>query len=181
MIRQAEEKDIPAIAQTYTALLTWEKEHGGQSNWVLDVYPTAAVPGEKVPRGEMFVLEEDGEVLASMVLNQEQLPEYAGIPWAYAADPEHVLVIHTLCVPPAKAGRGFGTRMIAFALSHARSMGCTVVRIDTYAHNQRAKALYLKNGFRLAGYADSLFMGVIPEELAFLERTVDEGRPGNQV
>lgn len=62
MIRQAEKKDIPAIAQTYTALLTWEKEHGGQSNWVLDVYPTAAVPGEKVPRGEMFVLEEDGEV-----------------------------------------------------------------------------------------------------------------------
>ena len=35
--------------------------------------------------------------------------------------------------------------------------------------------------FRLAGYADSLFMGVIPEELAFLERTVDEARPGNQV
>lgn len=32
MIRKAEEKDIPAIAQTYTALLTWEKEHGGQSN-----------------------------------------------------------------------------------------------------------------------------------------------------
>ena len=78
MIRQAEEKDIPAIAETYTALLTWEKEHGGQSNWVLDVYPTAAVPGEKVPRGEMFVLEEDGEICASMVLNQEQLPEYAG-------------------------------------------------------------------------------------------------------
>ena len=151
MIRKAEKKDIPAIAETYTALLTWEKEHGGQSNWVLDVYPTAAVPGEKVPRGEMFVLEEDGEICASMVLNQEQLPEYAGIPWAYAADPEHVLVIHTL------------------------------IRIDTYAHNERAKALYLKNGFRLAGYADSLFMGVIPEELAFLERTVDEGRPGNQV
>ena len=173
MIRQAEERDIRAIAETYTALLTWEKEHGGQSNWVLDVYPTRAVPEEKVPRGEMFVLEEDGEICASMVLNQEQLPEYAQIPWKNAADPGEVLVIHTLCVPPEKAGRGFGTRMIAFALSHARELECRVIRIDTYAHNERAKALYLKNGFHLAGYADSLFMGVIPEKLAFLEKNVN--------
>lgn len=37
MIRAAEEHDIQAIADTYAALLTYETEHGGSSNWSLDV------------------------------------------------------------------------------------------------------------------------------------------------
>ena len=60
MIRKAERKDIAAIGETYTELLTHEKKHGGFSNWELGVYPTVRVAEEKVPCGEMFVLEEDG-------------------------------------------------------------------------------------------------------------------------
>ena len=43
------------------------------------------------------------------------------------------------------------------------------MRIDTYAHNEPAKSLYQKNGFRIAGYYESLLEGLIKEELAFLE------------
>ena len=60
MIRQATSADIAAIAATYEDLLTYEQEHGGDSHWELGVYPTIAVPKR--------VLEEDGEIRASMIL-----------------------------------------------------------------------------------------------------------------
>lgn len=35
MIRRAKLEDIPEIAETYTELLAYEKEHGSHSNWKL--------------------------------------------------------------------------------------------------------------------------------------------------
>ena len=169
MIRKAEKADIAAIADTYTELLTYEQQHGSHSNWVLGVYPTIAVPEQKVPEGSMYVLEEDGEICASMVLNHEQAEEYSHIDWHYPGENEEVLVIHTLCVPPRKAGRGYGRRMVEFAKTIAAETLCRALRIDTYIHNEPAKRLYQKNGFRIAGSARTLHQGVIEEELVYLE------------
>ena len=168
-IRIADPKDIRAIADTYTALLTFERENGSHSNWQLGVYPTVEVAEAKVPAREMYVLEDGGEICASMVLNHDQADEYAGVNWLYPAEDEQVLVIHTLCIPPEKAGRGYGTQMIEYAKEFARKKRCSVIRIDTYSHNEPAKALYQKNGFRIAGYGDILLQGLIPEEQVYLE------------
>ena len=169
MIRQATEADIAAIGESYTELLTYEQEHGGFSNWQLGVYPTVQVAEERVPRGEMYVLTEAGELCASMVLNHEQAPEYADVPWAYRAEPTQVLVIHTLCIPPQAAGHGYGTQMVRFAQDYARSQGCTVIRLDTYAHNEPAKHLYQKLGFRIAGWGRMRLQGLIDEKQVYLE------------
>ena len=108
MIRKAKKEDITVIAETYRELLTYEQQFWNNSNWKLDVYPTVAVPKDKVPTGTMYVLEENGEICASMVLNHEQSEEYKEIDWKYLADAENILVIHTLCIPPRKAGLGYG-------------------------------------------------------------------------
>ena len=169
MIRLAEEKDIEKIAETYTKLLQHEKINGSHSNWQLNVYPTVDVPKSKVPVKEMYVLEENGEICASMVINKDQAPEYSGIAWQYSAANDDVLVIHTLCIPPEKAGKGYGRKMVEFAKEYAFSNGCKVIRIDTYAHNKPAKRLYIKNGFRIAGYGRILLQGLIDEEQVYLE------------
>ena len=145
MIRKAVESDINAIADTYNELLTYEEKHGSNSNWELGVYPTIKVPQRKIPTGTMYVLEED----------------------------EEILVIHTLCIPPQKAGRGYGQQMVDYAKDFTRELGCKAIRIDTYAHNEPAKSLYQKNGFRIAGYHESLLEGLIKEELAFLEYKIN--------
>lgn len=169
MIRKAVESDINAIADTYNDLLTYEEKHGSNSNWKLGVYPTIKVPQEKIPTGTMYVLEEDGEICASMILSHFQAEEYGEIDWIYPGEGEEILVIHTLCIPPQKAGRGYGQQMVDYAKDFARKLGCKAMRIDTYAHNEPAKSLYQKNGFRIAGYYESLLEGLIKEELAFLE------------
>ncbi len=174
MIRKAKMTDIAAIADTYTALLTHEQQYGGHSNWKLDVYPTIAVPEAKVPTGTMYVLEENDEVCASMVLNHDQAKEYAEIEWQYPGEGDRVLVIHTLCIPPQKAGHGYGRQMVEYAKRYAAEVGCTTIRIDTYAHNEPAKRLYLNNGFRIAGYGQILLQGLIEEEQVYLECEVQK-------
>lgn len=91
-----------AIANTYTALLTHEQQYGGHSNWKLGVYPTIAVSEAKVPTGTMYVLEENGEVCASMVLNHDQAEEYAemAIPRRGRSCDGHSYAVH----PAAKGG-----------------------------------------------------------------------------
>ncbi len=173
MIRKATQKDIALIAKTYDSLLTYEEKNGSASNWKLGVYPTILVPEEKVPAGEMYVLEEGGEICASMVLNKNQTEEYSQVVWLYPAVDEQVLVIHTLCIPPQKAKNGYGTKMVAFAKDFARQNGCSVIRIDTYAHNEPAKKLYDKNRFRIAGYGKIVLQGRIPEDQVYLEYKVD--------
>ena len=172
MIRRAMESDVDAVERHYTELLTFEQEHGSSTNWELGVYPTRAVAEKGVKDGTLYVLEENGEVCASMILNQVQLDAYASISWEYAADPDQVLVIHTLCVPPSQAGKGIGKRMVLFALEEAARRGCEVMRLDTWENNKPAANLYLRLGFRYAGKAAVMFEGAIAENLIFLEKRI---------
>lgn len=169
MIRKAQIADVEAIAATYTQLLQHEQQQGSHSNWRLNVYPTAASAEQAVRAGQMYVMERQGEICASMVLNHNQAEEYAQMPWLYPATAEQALVIHTLCIPPSQSGRGLASQMLAFAKDFAQQQNCLVIRLDTYAHNEPAKSLYQKHGFRIVGYAPSLLQGLIPEEQVFLE------------
>ena len=108
MIRKATPDDIEAVAQTYTELLTHERNSVSYSNWQLGLYPTAETAQKALEEESLFILEEKGEICASVILNQTQADFYNEIPWRFEAAPNEVLVIHTLCVPPSKSGHGYG-------------------------------------------------------------------------
>ena len=170
MFRPATASDLDTIERHYTELLTHETETGrSTTNWALGVYSTRETAAKAQAEGALYVLEEAGETVASVILNQHQDEFYAEINWQYSAPPEQVLVIHTLCIPPCHAGRGLGRQMVQYAKQHAAAMGCSVIRLDTWAGNTPAARLYQTNGFFLCGRAEVLFQGRIPEELIFLE------------
>lgn len=169
MIRKATAADVDAIAAAYTSLLQHEQQNGSHSNWQPGIYPTRNSAAAAVNQGEMFVLEQEDQIQASVVLNKSQAPEYAQMDWQYPAQPEQVLVVHTLCIAPAMSGRGLASQMIAYAKTYAQEQNCRVIRLDTWAHNEPAKSLYQKHGFRIVGYAPAMLQGLIPEELVFLE------------
>lgn len=169
MIRKATPKDISAIEKTYTDLLSHEKNTVNYSNWQPGLYPTVRTAEKSVAAGTMFVVEEEHTVKASAIINREQAPCYAQIPWRFEAAPDEVLVIHTLCVPPANAGKGYASQIIDFAKTCAAKQHCRVIRLDTYIENEPAKTLYLKKGFCVAGQADAMLENVIPEKLIMLE------------
>jgi ribosomal protein S18 acetylase RimI-like enzyme len=172
VIREATQIDVDAVEQGYIELLTYEKEHGSTSNWVLGIYPTRAVAEKSCLEKTLYVLLEDNAMCASMILNQFLAEEYQKIEWLYPANSNEVLVIHTLCIPPARSGKGFGKEMVNFAIAKAQQMHCKTIRLDTWAENKPAISFYKKLGFQYAGKANVLLQGVIPEEQVFLEREI---------
>ena len=170
MIRQATEKDIDAIAATYEELFDREDAEGTTTNWRRGDYPTRKVPEEFVPKGAMWVLEDEGRICASMLLNHAQGPGYDTADWEVPARDDQVLVIHTLVVSPSAARKGYGSQRLAFAEDWGRENGCVSCRIDTWIDNEPAKAFYLRHGYRISGSAHVLHWGVIDEEQVFLEK-----------
>ena len=130
--------------------------------------PTAAEAA--LDRGWLYVLEEEGQVAATAILNQEQLPEYRALPWSIPAGDEQVFVIHTLCVPPSRSGRGLARTFVAFAEALGREKGCAVMRLDTYEGNQPALAMYPRLGYRTVGKTLFHFHGLIWEDLVCFEK-----------
>ena len=172
MIRPALPQDIDKVNDTYTELLLHEQQAGSNTSWALNVYPTRDIAAQAQEAGTLYVLEENGALCASMILNHVQAEDYDKIPWQYPAQPQEVLVIHTLCIPPSQARKGLGRKMVQFALARALALGCRVVRLDTAATNQPAARLYEGLGFRLAGEQATLHQGVLPITLIYFEKEV---------
>lgn len=166
-IRKAEQTDLDAIAESYRELLRNISPKENYSGWVLDVYPSRAWAEENLDN--MWVLMDEAGFGGSMILNHQQAADYREIPWETPAEPETVMVIHTLCIPPSRAGRGYGRTMVNFAIDEARKQGMKALRLDTAAGNRPAAALYQSCGFVLRGRRQVLHQGVIPEELIFFE------------
>lgn len=169
-IRPATADDLPRIEQIYDAIHTAEETGAASVGWARGVYPTRATAQAALDDGALFVLEDDGVLVAAGRINHEQVPVYAAVPWQYAAPPEQVLVLHTLVVDPTIARHGYGTQFVRFYARRARALGCTVLRIDTNAKNTRARRLYARLGFREAGTVPCNFNGIDGVSLVCLEK-----------
>lgn len=169
MIRKAKKEELCAVAQSYQELFQYEAAHGSTTNWADGLYPTKDTAECAFAADTLYVLETDGVLGGSIILNQIQPPEYDGIDWKYPAASREVLVIHTLCIRPSQARSGYGRQMVAFALKKAHQLGCKAVRLDTWEGNVPAASLYQSMGFRLAGSAPMCLQGLIQEQQIYLE------------
>ena len=89
-------------------------------------------------RGAVLFAEAGGACLGYLVLG-----------WCFSIEQggRHVLVDELYLAPDAR-GRGLGSALLAAACECARAQGAEVARLEVNRHNARAKALYLRHGFR---------------------------------
>ncbi len=170
-IRKAAAADIDAIALIYDHIHGEEESGRMTIGWRRGVYPVRATAEAAVSLGDMFVLEDGGEILAAGRINREQLPEYAGTDWLYKPD-GNVWVLHTLVVEPSANGRGYARAFLEFYENYARERGCRVLRIDTNERNAAARAMYAKHGWREAGIVPCTFNGLPGVKLVGLEKRI---------
>lgn len=172
-IRLGTKADLDSVARIYEEILDHEEQTVSYTNWQRGKYPCRATAERALEKGWLYVLEEDGgELAATAILNREQLPEYSKLPWGIEAPPERVFVIHTLCVPPSKAGRGLAREFVAFAEALGRAQGCAVLRLDTYEGNLPARAMYPKLGYREVGATLFHFQNILWENLVCFEKAL---------
>jgi len=173
MIRLAAAADLNGIEKIYDAILTQEETGSVYTNWQRGKYPTRATAQQALEAGTLYVgTNEDGFLWGVMNLNDIQLPEYDDIPWHIAAERNKVGVIHTLCIHPSFAGRGYARKMVAFSEEEFRRQGKTVLRLDTWEGNLPANTMYPKLGYRFAGATEFFFQGFIHEILNCYEKAL---------
>lgn len=149
-----------------------EAEGKGYTGWVKGIYPSAETALAAIEKEELYVMEEDGKIVASAKINQEQVPEYAMAGWEQDAPEKEVMVIHTLTVSPKAAGNGYGSKFIHFYENFALEHGCRYLRMDTNEINQPARGLYKKLGYKEVGIVPCFFNGIEGVHLVCLEKTL---------
>lgn len=171
IIRRAVLEDIPGVTAIYDHILTEEENGRAVVGWIRGVYPTEKTALDALKAGTLFVLEQDGAIAAAAKIDRNQVPEYADAPWRYPDAPaEQVMVLHTLVVDPAQAGRGCGTEFVRFYERYALEKGCPYLRMDTNARNTAARRLYNRLGYWEAGIVPCVFNGIPGVQLVCLEK-----------
>lgn len=167
---KAEEKHIDAIEGIYSRIIDAQEQGRLTVGWQRGVYPTRQTALDALKRGDLFVCVDGGQVAAAAIINRIQVPVYAEVGWLYHAEPDEVMVLHTLVVDPLRAGRGYGTAFVAYYESYAKNNGCPVLRMDTNEKNAAARRLYARLGYREAGIVPCVFNGIKGVGLVCLEK-----------
>ena len=147
-IRHATQADTEQILDIYRGARVFMRQTGNPNQWP-DTYPGLADIERDRAADSLYVMEEEGELLAVFYYGQGPDPTYDYIEGAWIDDGSY-RVVHRIA---ARAGKGAGKECLAWARDHTRSM-----RIDTHADNgpmqhvleslgfTRCGIIYLENG-----------------------------------
>ncbi|MDO5344694.1 MAG: GNAT family N-acetyltransferase [Lachnospiraceae bacterium] len=171
-IRNATNKDLPAVAAIYDEIHTEEENGRACTGWIRGIYPTADTAKCALQREDLFVQEENGEIVGAAIINQQQVDVYRDGHWEYEVPDRDVMVLHTLVISPKASQKGYGRKFAAFYEQYALSHGCHFLRIDTNAINQPARALYKKLGYHEVGIVPTVFNGIEGVQLVLLEKNL---------
>lgn len=171
-VRKALYADIDAIEKIYNNIHAAEDSGKIVTGWITGVYPVRATAEAAVERGDMFVYDDDGSILAAAIINKTQVDVYADGDWQYKAPDDKVCVLHTLVVEPSAFGKRIGTEMVSFYESFAEKLSCTELRMDTNARNTAARSMYKKLGYTEIGIVPCVFNGIPDVMLVLLEKKV---------
>lgn len=173
MIRKATINDLDNIEAIYNKVLDQEEEGKASIGWTRGIYPTRQTAKDALMRDDLFVCEEDGDILATAIINTHQLDIYAKGDWHIEASYNQVMVLHTLVVSPDAAGKGIGRRFVAFYEQYAQQQGCKDLRMDTQAKNYAARNLYHHLGYEEVSIVPCPeFNGIKGIELVLLEKAI---------
>lgn len=169
-IRKATENDIDAVEKLYDEVHAAEEENKQQIGWIRGVYPVRATAEMALQRSDLFVLEDEGVICGTGILNSLQVDAYRQGNWAHDVPDSAVCVLHTLVISPACAGKGYGREFLEFYETYAREHGCPELRIDTNARNTVARAMYKRHGYTEVGIVPTDFNGIPGIDLVLLEK-----------
>jgi GNAT superfamily N-acetyltransferase len=112
-------------------------------------YPDAVAIDRDLQQGTAYVGLRGEALVAMIVVNDYQDPEYADVAWQYTEG--GVAVVHRLMVHPDAEGRGLARVMMAFAEQLAADLGYALIRLDAFSLNPRALRLYQALDYHDAG------------------------------
>ena len=171
IIRRARASDIDAIESLYNKILSKEEESGKvTTGWERGIYPRRETAEEAIKRDDIFVMEDEEDIVGSGIINKEQVDVYEKAKWKYRAKDSEVMVLHTLVIDPDKSSKGYGKRFVEFYEDYARKNDCKYLRIDTNEKNKVARNFYRSLGFNEIDCIPCIFNGLQGVNLILIEK-----------
>ena len=170
--RKADINDLDAIAAIYDHAHDAEEAGLVTTGWVRGIYPVRETAEASLDRGDMYVAELDGKVVATGIINQIQVNVYLDCDWDFKAPEDDVSVLHTLVVDPGVRGKGIGPAFVRFWENYALEHDCYTLRIDTNARNTLARKMYEKMGYRETDVIPTVFNGIQGVDLVLIEKYI---------
>jgi GNAT superfamily N-acetyltransferase len=172
LIRKATSDDIDAVELIYRHIHEQEQTGKVTIGWNPNIYPVRNTAEQALQRGDLYVYELSGEVVASAIINGQQVPAYTQGQWLYEAADDEVLVLHTLVVEPSAGGKGIGKAFVHYYEQLAKRLGCKALRLDTNSRNVIARNMYPSLGYREVGVVPCVFNGIPDVQLVLFEKLV---------
>ncbi|MFR0575153.1 hypothetical protein ACLUWS_07955 [Bifidobacterium boum] len=68
--------------------------------WIRNIYPTRKTAEDALERKDLFIMEDEGKIVAVAIINQIQADEYKYATWKHSAKDNEIMVLHGLAVDP---------------------------------------------------------------------------------
>jgi len=146
-IRQGMIEDLPVIMKfVYKTVILMNEE--GNDQWS-SKYPKEDDFKKDIENESLFVAELDGIPIGSITIDQIGGKNYDQIDWTYKD--REFFILHRLVVDPEIRGGGIASQLLAFAEVYAIEQDVFYIKTDTYALNDKAQNLFVKNGYNKVG------------------------------
>ncbi len=139
-LKLASANDIPTIERYIAEATAWMRETGIRQ-WLSGEFATTDI-ASWVTSGDTYVGVIDGRTVGSIRIQTSDR-----VLWPEKSD--QARYVHRLVVDRACSGRGMGLAILAAAERQAASQGCSAVRLDCGARNERLVRYYLDAGYTL--------------------------------
>jgi GNAT superfamily N-acetyltransferase len=140
-VRRATLEDVPLVAEMLDEATAYVRTKG-RDQWPVP-YPQDELSGF-AGRGELFVVDVDGEAAGTFALLEDDRK-------FWGERPPDALYLHKLAVRRAFAGRKLGERIVEWVVDETRARGRNFVRLDCQRDLPGIREYYERLGFELRG------------------------------
>lgn len=166
-VRKATRKDTDELEKLYDDLNDYMASTVNYPGWLKGIYPIRETAAEGIAQGSLFVAEDNGRIIGSIILNHIPEKAYDQVKWLIDADDyNQIFVVRTLVVHPAYLRKQVGSTLMHFAVYHAMRSHIKSIRLDVSTGNTPAIDLYRKLGYQFIGTVD---LGLPYEHLKWFE------------
>lgn len=141
LLRRAVPGDLDVVVALVEHAARWLGQRG-LDQWQYP--PRVARIAHGVDAGEVYLLEEDDQPIATITVDEHADPEF----WTPADQPDTALYVHRMVVTRNAAGRGIGAALLDWASQRAQHSGKTWLRLDAWRTNTGLHAYYRSRGFQ---------------------------------
>lgn len=113
-------------------------------------YPNEKTIENDIKNDESYVLEKDGEIVATTMLTFNGEPTYASIQGKWLSNDKYA-TIHRVAVDNTHKGKGLSSQIIKYVEKNCLDKGIHSIKVDTHEDNTSMQRLLEKNDFKYCG------------------------------